>query len=58
MQDELSIATYRQLQHYSKGFLSEIPAVVSGFVPGLASVDSTDETVRMQDFIYSWQNCS
>lgn len=55
VQGALSIATYRQLQHNSWGFFVRNS---SSRVPGLASVDSTDETVRMQDFIYSWQNCS
>lgn len=57
MQSALYIAIYRQLQHkFLKAFFPEIPAVGSGSVPLLASVDPTDETVGMQVF-FSWQNC-
>lgn len=59
VQGALSIATYRRLQHNAWVFFCQkFQQKCRVLFPGLASVDSTDETVRMQDFIYSWQNCS
>lgn len=43
---------------FLEAFLSEIPAVVSGFCSWFGISRFYRETVRMQDFIYSWQNCS